>query len=975
MSETSKQLNILEMMGYRRDHSHASVNSALAVDIEIPAVSSNYQYDSPTITRVTKQLAENIGRITKYIKENAEAVNTTNLATYITTNTSDENGLNKIFVAPPCTMSSQRTLDLKSSADIRPTTDFPKLIGALMMENPETKKKFVIAISETKILRYELTDVNTINSTSQSYETLYTINEKVNGKDVLIQRVGFADLNRTYVYIITNTDIRLFKMLELTSDSTTENSLQYSNIVDFKNSYSDDHHRFNDNLVIEDIERRKANRILDLINGGNFHQFVDKYYKLGEFPANALLPEFYVSDSTCIRNVYDVGIVTGKYGIYQIHCYSSKPKSLDEFATDDPDFVRSTEDGPLGPRGSLHIKCLDDKPVSDAFFYVDNGVNYLIAINGWPKSDTGYRESIDNRYKGVTVLRIDANFAAGKSERIIPSEATKTDDPSDVNNPWQDVPPDGLLMSKKYEGIGTNINAILGSRGVNGAYVNTLRYREVTHASMEGYLVHFSNAYYSINNHSNIECDENGDAYWFIEIGDQSLCNIRKIYDKREFNCLAEYKINHAAYSKDNKAVLFFIRNVGLVIGNQEHDPLGNTGFRFNTLKSYNSFGDDKIKSIYVMNRCLVAASEKKIYFVIGNGDSNVVEINKDIDTGLRNIDFSCTYEKSNIFCIGQNVGELAKIAVIFLKYRLNTKRYTDIITQDLSELIKSEFISKDNAISKAIDKHIREMHGMDSVIYKLNSILMGIKDQAILQKTMSSDNKRISIIALNYPNHGNDFVYVETDENSTDIYGRVNSKTVNANTSLTTIMKRNSNSITYYDTVQDEDGNVILDTNHLVYSTCKLAPNLTRLTINIPSTGTYYVDNILGWSGGNRTGSALLRKNLADGFIQGQLENCTTKYQLIINRVFFDVRRILNVTAQLTSAPLGIYSNLTNYDIRHYGMYDSPIIQPLNLNSITDNFEYDMSSITNDELTFSFSIFGGDAMQINILIENNNED
>jgi hypothetical protein len=306
------------------------------------------------------------------------------------------------------------------------------------------------------------------------------------------------------------------------------------------------------------------------------------------------------------------------------------------------------------------------------------------------------------------------------------------------------------------------------------------------------------------------------------------------------------------------------------------------------------------------------------------------------------------------------------------LKYEIDSKDYTNAITENISDLVSTNFLSKDNVIAKEIDKHILSLHTSDSIVNKLNAIYSKMQNKSIMQSSVFTDNQRMSYIILNYPNSGEDFSYIETDENSTNIYGRINSQTVNANPTFMTIMKRNSNTIAYYDTVQDENGNLVLNTNRLVYSVCRLSDYMTRLSINVPSTGTYYVDNILGWSGGSRTGSSLLRRNLNGGYLQGQIENCTTRYQLILNKVFFNIKNIINVTAQITSAPLKIYSNTREFDFRHYGMYDSPVIAPLNLNSITSNFTYDMSNITNDEIVLGFSIFGGDALQINILIETN---
>jgi hypothetical protein len=109
MTDYNHQLNILEIMGLKRSHYHRSKDSTSANDITIPTVDAYQQYNSPTITRVTKQFAKNIERLVSYIKENHNELHTTNLSNYITTNTEDNDGLNKIFVSAPCAMTSERT--------------------------------------------------------------------------------------------------------------------------------------------------------------------------------------------------------------------------------------------------------------------------------------------------------------------------------------------------------------------------------------------------------------------------------------------------------------------------------------------------------------------------------------------------------------------------------------------------------------------------------------------------------------------------------------------------------------------------------------------------------------------------------------------------------------------------------------------------------------------------------------------------
>ena len=946
----SKQLNILEMMGCRRVHNHRSIDSLASESIVLPDVSNNGQYDSLTISRVVSQLAENTQRITQYIKDKADSIGSTNLGNYITTNTTDENGENKIFVSAPCTMTSQRTLALKNSIDLS-INNMPEVLASFMMEEYSDKREILICVTKpignnpSKIIRIDLTSVN------PDIEDLYSTTE------VQFKSAGYADSNNQFLYVITNKDIRLWNCnyLRNLECKESDDKLDYCNIVDFYNSFSDDHKRYNDNLVIEDLHRQSKIKIQDLINGGNFNEFVDKYFKLGSFPKDVLKHEYYSDCAIYNRRngafegytnkpviVYDVGIVTGKYGIYQIQCYSAKSKMLNEFEIDYNEKVGNET-------GSLHIRCLDDKPVSNAFFYRDKEDLFLVAINGWPKDDSNYNSVVDNKYKGLTVLKLDKASSASRIYTI------RDVDTFEQIGEWNDMPSNGLI---EYVRTKNNINQVLNAKGVNGAYVNRIKWTigiyKIKNVKTKGVLLKDSAR-------ANVPDGKYG---WFIPLTDRSLYNVTKAFNRNEFNCLSEFKINAASYYNKQETIVFDIDKIGIVEGNKTKDRDNVTGFRFSVLNK-NIYG---LNQLFLMNNCFVGLDEKHIYFITSSGDFNSITLGSDLSTSLGRIQYGTSFESSNTLCLGNG----NKITLLYLKYRIETSKYTDLITGDLTSIIKSNFLDSNNLVSKAIANHIAANHGPDSVVTKLNDLLSMLKGKSILESTGFSENNHMSYVILNYPNNGDDFEYVTTNENSTDMYGRINSKTVNADLKLVTELRRNSDAIAYYDTVLDTSGNELFSTNVLTYSICRLSSIMTKINVNVPTTGTFYVDNIIGWSNGSRSGSSLRRKNLNGGYLHGKIESATTRYQLVLNRNYFNIKNVLNVTAQLASAPLKIYSNKTEFDSRHYGMYDSPIIAPLNTNYLDENLHYDISKITNDEITLDFIIFGGDSLQLSILIQNN---
>lgn len=958
--EKDEQLNILEMMGCRRDHNHRSVDSLASEAIVLPDVSNNGQYDSLTISRVVNQLAENTQRITEYIKEKSDSIGSTNLGNYVTTNTMDENGENKIFVSAPCAMTSQRTLALKNSIDLS-INNMPEILASFMMEEYTNKTEVLICVTKpsngnpSRIIRIDLTSIN------PEWKPLYNASEDSIFGNADFKAAGYADPNNQYLYVITNKDIRLWNCNYLRNMNILEvnaDKFMPCNIVDFYNSFSDDHKRYNDNLVIEDLHRNPDARIQKKINGGNFHEFVDKYFKLGNFPKNVLTGTYY---SDCAKynrkngkfegytgksvNVYDVGIVTGKYGIYQIQCYSAKSKMLNEFEIDYNEKA-GTE------TGSLHIRCLDDKPVSGAFFYRDKGDLFLVAINGWPKSDAAYSSPTDNKYKGLTVLKLDKSSSASRIYTIRDGE-TPTLEPGET---W-----DKKLNSNgwiEYVKAKNNINQVLNAKGVNGSYVNRITWAigtyTINNVKTKGILLKDSAR-------ANIPDGRNG---WFVPLTDRSLYNVTKAFNRNEFNCLSEFKINSASYYDKQETIVFDIDKIGIVEGNKTSDRDNKTGFRFSILRK-DIYG---LNQLFLMNNCFVGLDETHIYFITSSGDFNSITLGVDLSTSLRKIEYGTSFENSNTLCLGNG----NKITLLYLKYRIETAKYTDLITGDLTKLIKSNFLDGNNIVSKALENHIATSHGPDSVITKLNELIAMLKGKSILESTGFSENNHMSYVILNYPNNGDDFEYVTTNENSTDMYGRINSKTVNADLKLVTELRRNSDAISYYDTVLDTEGNELFSTNVLTYSICRLSSIMTKINVNIPTTGTFYVDNVIGWSNGSRSGSSLKRKNLNGGYLHGKIESGITKYQLVLNRNYFNIKNVLNVTASLASAPLKVYSNKTEFDSRHYGMYDSPIIAPLNTNVLDENMHYDISRITNDEITLDFTIFGGDSLQLSILVQNN---
>ena len=960
-----KQLNILEMMGLRRLHNHKSIDPLASDSLVIPTVDGNLQYDTPTITRVVNQFSGNIENVASYIRDKADSIGSTNLANYITTDTSDEDGQNKIFVSPPCTMTSQRTLALKKSIDLS-INNMPEVLASFMMPEYNDGREILICVTthaanstvKDKIIRIDISNVN---------PEIEILDAATPEDGVDFKYAGYADENNQYIYVITNKDIRLYNCVYLRNFQlpSTSDKMGYCNIVDFYNSFTDDHKRYNDNLVIDDIHREQL--IRDLINNGNFNSFVSRYFKLGNFPKNVLSPEFYQnfkrqkSDGSWELtrkpiNVYDVGIVTGKFGIYQIHCYSAKSTTLNEFETDKNGKVDNIE------TGSLHIRCIDNKPVSDAFFYKDKGELFLVALNGYPKNASDYERATDNQYLGCTILKIDPRSSGSKIYTVSYNDRENIDN-WDNSNDWNTVEPDGYISRGKYV---TNINQVINAKNINGSYVNNLKYKfgdyKIQNVKVGGIFIRYAPRYKTISSPSyDYEDGANG---WFISLSDKQLYNVVKTYDRHEFNCLSEYKIYNASYYDSQSAIVLDIKNVGIVEGNKVNDKNGKTGFRFNVLKNdvWN------LNQLTLMNRCFVGLTDDTIYFITSSGDFNEIKLGLDISTNLDVIRYATSYESGNVLCLGSGT----KVTLIYLKYRIDTSKYTNLIVDDLTKVIQSNLLDGNNVIAKSILNHIKTHHGPDSVVTKLNDILALVKGKTITESTQFSDNNHMSYIILNYPNNGDDFEFVTTDENSTDMYGRTNSRTLNANLELTTELRRDTDIVSYYDTVLDTSGNVLFSTNELTYCICRMSNVMTKITVNVPTTGTFYVDNIIGWSNGSRAGSSLLRKNLAGGYIHGAIENCMTKYQLILNRNYFNIKHVLNVTAQLASAPLKIYSNTNQFDLRHYGMYDSPVIAPLNTNILDDNLHYDISNITNDEIVLDFSIFGGDALQITILVRNN---
>lgn len=680
--------------------------------------------------------------------------------------------------------------------------------------------------------------------------------------------------------------------------------------IDIQETLSVDFHQLHDdkNLLIIDVVRKKA--IKTIIENNEQIIWFNDFIPLATstFATNA---------NTNLVSMQCLGILTGPYGIFELIEHSN---------------------------GFHFIRVIDNDYVTCSMKYKKDNSEWIVVFN-----KIGVK-TYKLLYDGIRQFSLDFTNA-----------------PEFDNDVWQWLPESGTIETYPNSGYYVNINDILEysitpdtnlseeeylSQRIPGASAGDIKYTY--------YIDSVDNKMIAIYDVFEIDGEVNGFRCVFSP-STTGMIRLVNDYDLHEFNGLKEVSVKQIKKFNDSSDdnCLFNIENIGIVKGERIKSNSSNTtGFRLSNIYKHNSENQTSNCVLFETGNCV---------FIFNPTTDTVYATAIDSDDVL---------EISTLFspiAVTRPINDYVFIADSSKNtiYKSKLIRHYATTTTDIVNIITDLIIKNTNSELNNLFKrsHIDIMHTDNSAMTRLNKFIYDLQMRSTADSTRFISDSKYAYISTGYSLKG--IEQKVTDKNSTNIYGRIKSRTCDSNLQFTTQTKRTTDSVLFYDTVLSDNG-VETSLNKLSYTATKIADNIVQLDINVPTTFTYYVNNILGWSKGANTGSVLNRDNLSGGFLSGRIENVSTDYQLVLNRNYFNIERIININCQLASAPLGIYSDKTNFDATHFGMFDSPIVTPLCTSKLLTDNTYEIQDNSNNEIVLSFNVFGGDALTISLLIETN---
>jgi len=707
--------------------------------------------------------------------------------------------------------------------------------------------------------------------------------------------------------IVTHRDIRHYKIsLELIDADTYRATATLILKLDIDSHYADN------KLVIIDVVRR--NSISNIINS---NATVDETGVAIEW-FNDFIPltttTLAVSTDEENTNIamQCLGILTGEFGIFELIEHSN---------------------------GYYFLRIIDNDPVVTTLKYTKNGNSWIVVFNR----------------VGVKTYKLLSDGV-----RKFSTDIDATDIPDYITDPtgWNWLPETGIIETFDGSGYYANINDILEygvtptvdadaaySEHIPGAAIGDIMYKYYTNSSDAKWV-----ALYDVHTGA-IRCVFNSAS--------TGMYRLVHDYDLYEFNGFKEVSVTAVEkYNDSDNHFIFAVKNVGIIHGERTYASDDTAGLRLSNIQKWSIAEDNNDVTLLEANQCIFVYNNKpsinKLYASAIDSDEllplSVLFKPKALTKPVNDYVFVADNSEPNTI------------------YRAKlTRHFTTVDTSITPTLINLITTNSDSALNKLFQDHLDTMHSDESAMTRFNKFVYDLKLSSVSDSTVFISDSNIAFISTGYGLKN--IERIVTDKDSTNVYGRIKSKTCDSHIGMTTQTKRATESILFYDTVIDNAGNET-SLNRLSYTAYKLADNIVKLDINVPTTFTYYVNNILGWSKGANTGAILSRENLNGGFLSGRIENTTTEYQLVLNRAYFNIKRIINANCQLASMPLGVYSDKTYVDTLHYGMFDSPIITPLCITPLLVDNTYEMKDNQNNEVLLTFCIFGGDALTITVLIE-----
>ena len=176
-----------------------------------------------------------------------------------------------------------------------------------------------------------------------------------------------------------------------------------------------------------------------------------------------------------------------------------------------------------------------------------------------------------------------------------------------------------------------------------------------------------------------------------------------------------------------------------------------------------------------------------------------------------------------------------------------------------------------------------------------------------------------------------------------------------------------------WYDRVVDpNDENHVVDYSDIRYICRKWHSGIVEFYIYVPTTFTYYMNNLAGYSQSPYTGLELIRPNIQNIQLANDVNKQCTHLRLYINNSLYKLNSIYTVEIVGNSLPLKVYMDSTYCDSNKAGLFDT-LVEPSVVRSlplITGRSRNNVNPLLNasNQICLEFAVYGSDAQAIHIM-------
>lgn len=269
-------------------------------------------------------------------------------------------------------------------------------------------------------------------------------------------------------------------------------------------------------------------------------------------------------------------------------------------------------------------------------------------------------------------------------------------------------------------------------------------------------------------------------------------------------------------------------------------------------------------------------------------------------------------------------------------------------------------------SVKAAVSKHINRLHGQAALLTLLNN-----KEGTDLANfPFKSDNNLVYNSSKSINHIKNDIVKTIEYENEHN-YIRAGVK----NPAMQYLKAKTTYATGFYDTFIDSATKEEVSLKNIPYIAKFFQSGLKEIDIFVPTTATYYQNNVDGFSGSKYAQASIPRPNIGSGAtFKNAVNTNSTKMRLYIYNGHFGIKNIISVQITGSSLPLKIYQDNTYYQEGRAGMFDT-VIQPSIMTSLPQSIDekpQNVKLITDEQnrICLDFEIYGTDAQSIRILAE-----